>query len=190
MPCSLCGHVFAQKHRILPGSWGGTYEPENVIRLCPNHHAAIHAIMNWHYRGRARSHAEERRILAYADDRSLWVFWLDRVKPIVEATMKNQGRLVPHMRTLPSKLSEMNAEEKAIGRERTSRAILDDDRFYRAKMDGSYILDCLERQGESITPEMVRSHPLLRMRDEAQMALTIGYLMGLGKVRPICFITE
>ena len=42
MPCEICGHVFAQKHRLKPGEWGGTYDDlDNVSELCPNHHAAI-----------------------------------------------------------------------------------------------------------------------------------------------------
>lgn len=40
MGCELCGHPYTQKHRVNPGVWGGVYEPDNVVRLCPNHLSA------------------------------------------------------------------------------------------------------------------------------------------------------
>ena len=41
--CELCAwRGFCHKHRIVPGSQGGKYVPENIKRLCPNCHAAQH----------------------------------------------------------------------------------------------------------------------------------------------------
>jgi hypothetical protein len=31
MGCELCGHVYAQRHRINPGYWGGTYADDNNL---------------------------------------------------------------------------------------------------------------------------------------------------------------
>lgn len=43
--CEVCGHVFAEKHRLIPGSIGGIYSNWNIAYLCPNHHAALHFVM-------------------------------------------------------------------------------------------------------------------------------------------------
>jgi len=40
----MCGHIFAERHRVLSGEIGGIYTPRNIIWLCPNHHAAIHHV--------------------------------------------------------------------------------------------------------------------------------------------------
>jgi hypothetical protein len=33
------------KHRILPGDHGGTYEPDNVVWLCPTTHVNTHELL-------------------------------------------------------------------------------------------------------------------------------------------------
>ena len=44
--CIFCGCEIPEvldRHRILPGSRGGRYTPENVLRVCANCHRKIHA---------------------------------------------------------------------------------------------------------------------------------------------------
>ena len=45
--CEVCGHIFAERHRVIPGKVGGIYAKSNIVWLCPNHHAAIHHVMKW-----------------------------------------------------------------------------------------------------------------------------------------------
>ena len=42
--CEVCGHGFAERHRLIPGSLGGSYTDWNTVWLCPNHHAAFHFV--------------------------------------------------------------------------------------------------------------------------------------------------
>lgn len=104
--CALCGHAYAQKHRIRPGCWGGNYDPDNVIKLCPNHHAAIHLMMKWCYTsgpglGSRLTDDEWVRLDAYRADRPLAVFFGHKVKPVVIERLVAEGRWHPYKRTLP-----------------------------------------------------------------------------------------
>lgn len=45
--CEICGHIFAERHRVIPGKVGGIYTKNNIVWLCPNHHAAIHYVITW-----------------------------------------------------------------------------------------------------------------------------------------------
>jgi 5-methylcytosine-specific restriction endonuclease McrA len=41
--CKICGFSAAlEVHHITPKSEGGTHKQENLITLCPNHHAMVH----------------------------------------------------------------------------------------------------------------------------------------------------
>jgi hypothetical protein len=128
MGCEVCGHVFAESHRIKPGLWGGTYEdPGNVVPLCPNHHAAIHFVMEWYMRGKGRTEAEDQRILEYMADRDFWNFWLIEVKAVVVeheiATGQRIGKAYrnPLARyTRPSALVSRPAAYPDPGRQRTN----------------------------------------------------------------------
>lgn len=85
-PCQVCGHVFGEKHRLLPGAWGGTYEEDNVASLYPNHHAAIHLLMKWcGLSYRTASPADASRLNAYLEDRPLMKFFAFEIKPILVA---------------------------------------------------------------------------------------------------------
>jgi len=44
--CEICDYPITDKHHIIPKDYGGTDEEENIIYLCPNHHRAIHFLMN------------------------------------------------------------------------------------------------------------------------------------------------
>lgn len=112
-PCELCDHCFGETHRLVPGCWEGSYESDNVISLCPNHHKAIHFMMAWYY---CQSHPEipfvgtnpaqqeftQRRLSAYQSDRELRDLWIETVKPIVKERLIAEGRYHPYLRTLPS----------------------------------------------------------------------------------------
>jgi hypothetical protein len=91
--CELCGHVFGQKHRVLPGEWGGGYEESNVVYLCPNHHWAIHVLMNWRYRNHpAFTKSEDDQIDEYRLDPDLMKLWEERAQPVVIRQMVAEGR--------------------------------------------------------------------------------------------------
>jgi hypothetical protein len=83
MPCEVCGHQIAQKHRLRPGAWGGTYEPGNVVRLCPNHHAAIHMLMRWYCGGGRFNRKDQHALDEILDDQPLYRLWVERARPIV-----------------------------------------------------------------------------------------------------------
>lgn len=98
--CELCGHPHAHRHRIKPGIWGGRYVHENVVQLCPNHHAAIHFLMAW-YLGSVRKSRHTRddgRLMVCMNDRPLWEFWNQDVKPVVTERLRDEGRLHPYVR--------------------------------------------------------------------------------------------
>ena len=50
--CIVCGYVgpisktCLHGHHMVPHSWGGENTKENIIILCPNHHAIAHAMCN------------------------------------------------------------------------------------------------------------------------------------------------
>lgn len=95
MGCHVCDHVFTQNHRIKPGAWGGTYDdPDNVVPLCPNHHAAIHHTMDWYVLGKSKNEAQDDRLIAYMADRDFWNFWLIEVKPVVIERLIATGKRV------------------------------------------------------------------------------------------------
>jgi transcriptional regulator with XRE-family HTH domain len=98
MPCEICNHESTQKHRLLPGEFGGTYAPENVVELCPNHHTAVHFLMK-HVgllpAGKALRAADQKRFDAYRADAALWAFWGTRVEPVctqIRAQGLNEGK--------------------------------------------------------------------------------------------------
>lgn len=39
-------YAFSEAHHIVPLSWGGADVPANKINLCPNHHYAIHFVLD------------------------------------------------------------------------------------------------------------------------------------------------
>jgi 5-methylcytosine-specific restriction endonuclease McrA len=42
--CRICGFTLALNvHHVTPRAEGGTNDLDNVITLCPNHHAMVHA---------------------------------------------------------------------------------------------------------------------------------------------------
>ena len=53
--CDVCGWGFVNgrglavcvAHHVVPYSCGGGYGPENLILLCPNHHATAHHLGMW-----------------------------------------------------------------------------------------------------------------------------------------------
>ena len=96
-PCELCGHCFAQNHRIVPGKWGRVYADWNVACLCPNHHVAIHTMMRWYYggyRGRLPDVPDE-VICGYMTDRPFKLFWMRYGRPVVEERLRQEGRYLP-----------------------------------------------------------------------------------------------
>jgi hypothetical protein len=67
--CYICGHAFSEQHRIINGQHGGPYEYWNVVKLCPNHHAALHYTINALFRGTYTTLAEnDCRMQAYLKD--------------------------------------------------------------------------------------------------------------------------
>lgn len=103
--CYICDHPFSHRHRIKPGRWGGTYDRDNVVYLCPNHHAAIHFVMAWYYRPGVPMGGDD-RLLCYIADREFWSFWLEDVKPIVIDRLIKEGRRVPS----PSEKARLSRE--------------------------------------------------------------------------------
>jgi hypothetical protein len=92
--CQVCGHVYGQQHRVIPGEWGGTYTDDNVVWLCPNHHAAIHLLMKQVCEG-LQTADEFLRVRVYQNplvEPSLGAFWRECVQPVVLAHMKETGR--------------------------------------------------------------------------------------------------
>jgi len=48
-PCAMThgpGAYVPARHHILPQSWGGPTEPDNLIYICPNSHTAVHQLLN------------------------------------------------------------------------------------------------------------------------------------------------
>ncbi len=108
-PCELCGHHFAHRHRLVPGCWGGEYEPRNCIWLCPNHHEGIHFLMACHYCQSGGGpilmkdgDLLERRQHAYTRDLPLRHLWLTHGKSIVRDRLRAEGRWHPWIRTVPA----------------------------------------------------------------------------------------
>jgi hypothetical protein len=81
-PCELCGHAYGQKHRIIPGRWGGTYHPSNVIHLCPNHHAMIHLRLKYHQDPDSLSSGEWNRLDDAMEDPGVNQLWASRAKVV------------------------------------------------------------------------------------------------------------
>ena len=50
--CAVCGwsgpavETTLHGHHIIPRSWGGANSEENIVLLCPNHHALAHSFCN------------------------------------------------------------------------------------------------------------------------------------------------
>jgi 5-methylcytosine-specific restriction endonuclease McrA len=43
--CEVCGwHIKVHVHHVVPVWQGGGNEPDNLVVLCPNHHAMAHAL--------------------------------------------------------------------------------------------------------------------------------------------------
>jgi hypothetical protein len=107
-PCALCGHVYGQLHRLVPGCWDGFYTAENCVWLCPNHHHAIHFVMAWYYcsgdgpQYQGDQDRFEERLCTYMADREVQNLWCKQVKPIVKQRMIDEGRYHPYVRTLPA----------------------------------------------------------------------------------------
>jgi hypothetical protein len=91
-PCSLCGHAYAQKHRVIPGSWGGTYHPSNVVPLCPNHHAMIHLRIKYHQDSDSLSPGEWGRLDEAMEDPGINALWVSRVKRASIQRLMDLGR--------------------------------------------------------------------------------------------------
>lgn len=108
MKCELCGHVFAQKHRVVPGSWGGTYRDSNVVHLCPNHHTAIHFLM---VRWLRRQALDPGRFAAYRADEPLWRFWKAQVKPVCMDHKSALKRIRTTGRKAHRKVNRMTADQ-------------------------------------------------------------------------------
>jgi hypothetical protein len=82
--CEICGHPHVERHRIKPGRWGGTYDPWNVVHLCPNHHRAIHYLMRWQVNGcDVQSDRQQRRIDFFLSDPGLSALWRNCARPVV-----------------------------------------------------------------------------------------------------------
>lgn len=91
----------------MPGQWGGSYVPENVVHLCPNHHAAIHFLMRCRYRGIGElDEAGDERLREYGFDSRLMVLWDGRVQAVVIARMVKEGRWAEGARPLPMFVTE------------------------------------------------------------------------------------
>lgn len=86
--CEICRHPFSEKHRLIPGSFGGIYVAGNVANLCPNHHAAIHFLMSWFGSGKsneeidAMGKKDRKRFNAYFLDKKLMSFFYQKVMPL------------------------------------------------------------------------------------------------------------
>lgn len=109
MKCFFCDHPGAHKHRINPGRWGGIYDDDNVINLCPNHHSAIHALMKyWHEGAKVLSDREDQIVEYYLFGPELPFrrFFMSRVKPIIIKRKKAEGTYHPYIRTIPVKESK------------------------------------------------------------------------------------
>lgn len=179
--CELCGHVFAQKHRLYPGQWGGTYEADNVVLLCPNHHAATHFVMRWYYLG-ADPMKGVRRRTAYAEDRPFWVFWLDRVRPVVRSKMGDEGRWRPHF-SPPFSYPAAEGQFKQDWLDRGRRIVEDDDHRQRLMVDTAYLESVFGDELKDMTPEELRRHPFVESMDESQFSMILGYFIGSGVFR-------
>lgn len=84
MECLICGHQHTHSHRLLPGAWGGKYNLENVVDLCPNHHADVHFLMRmWMKHGDEIPDSD--RLVELRGDAQLWSFFVRRVLPICQA---------------------------------------------------------------------------------------------------------
>ncbi len=77
--CAACGYAVAHKHRIIPGSRGGTYTRWNVLYLCANHHQAIHFLMSLEQRlwndGGNVTREDNRKQRFYYQDKPLMSLW-------------------------------------------------------------------------------------------------------------------
>lgn len=136
MSCQLCGHIFSEKHRLLPGNLGGEYAEWNVADLCPNHHAAVHFLMSWLGSGKSNSEIDAMgkvngdRLSAYIADRALWEYWVDEVKPICERVLETQRLILREFVALSPERQRIVVQAK----EGKKRVTLDDIR--RLATDG------------------------------------------------------
>lgn len=90
--CFVCGSPFVEVHRMVPGSWGGRYEWENVELLCPTHHAMTHFLMRWLHKGGPHSRLQDAQLMACQRDKPLMKFWRHHVRPVVVRQMQKEGR--------------------------------------------------------------------------------------------------
>jgi hypothetical protein len=82
--CEVCQSPFVHVHRIKPGRWGGIYEECNVALFCPNHHAMIHFVMNWHLADKeCPTPAKEAQLEFCLRDDAFWSFWKEIIRPVV-----------------------------------------------------------------------------------------------------------
>lgn len=108
--CVICGHAYAQKHRLLPGNMGGTYDPENVVRLCPNHHAMVHLRMKHREAPDSLTVAERSRLAEALEDEGLSPLWTSRVLPALD------GAPVPFPELAPGTRVRLNVPTVVGGR--------------------------------------------------------------------------
>lgn len=105
VPCEVCEFPIGEAHRLKPGSWGGTYAPENVVFLCPNHHRGVHHLIAWYmnpFLGRRPKGVSLERFSAETEvwygDGALRQFFLWRVKPILIARLQFLGLWHPYQK--------------------------------------------------------------------------------------------
>lgn len=116
-PCCICGHVYSQKHRLVPGAWGGVYDAGNVVSLCPNHHVAIHLLMKWKYRG-LETQDEKNCVAAYLTpsyDWKLYKFWKSTVQSIVISKLNKEGKRPCRPLRMKKSFTPNDPTEKIIG---------------------------------------------------------------------------
>jgi len=83
MGCEVCGHMFAERHRLIPGHLGGLYYDWNILYLCPNHHTAFHFLISTAAKpAEARTPRTITRWNSYQADEALWHLF-ERLYPYI-----------------------------------------------------------------------------------------------------------
>ena len=104
--CVVCGYPFAHIHHALPREYGGSDDDSNLVSLCPNHHAAVHFLLQidiWLASDEGRQRLDARpkdkvsailarqAYLAHCD-RPLSAYYQEHIVPMIAEQSSNENR--------------------------------------------------------------------------------------------------
>ena len=104
--CAICGYPFAHMHHILPRAYGGEDTDENLVALCPNHHAAVHFLLSLYvsmstddgqHKIDKKPKTEAAEMLAKQDflchcDPALHTFYRETITPLLNRQVRNAAQ--------------------------------------------------------------------------------------------------